>query len=452
MLPMMDIQNRAETGPVMKSKEFDLLFARKIRELTPKYNIKYDAEQLIADDATADAIFQAGVELLAEVGLYNIDTQRVIKFSRQELQQVVENARTGPDMVMFGLGKDEVCYQHRTGKDKRPPVLAAGAHGGGTVPIRQEWFSQFVQSFVQEESNQALAISGGVPSVDGIPIKVGTPSEVYCALWENKAMLEVLQRLGRPDMHLGLHSSVTSIGGFLALVHEGFRGRHNIQLSAHVMPELKVDWSRLTLALIVKEWDFVPWVSGMSVEGALCRGPEETAVGMIASMLGQLAYSNAIPAQIWNNTVRGEWTRSQTLWANGAATRAAERNVRLPIGGMVTTEEKFRGTEASLYWEAAASVLYTACGFGYCWSTGWSGLEARFVGEILSAVAGMDEQKANKLAKTIYDRWIVEKEHAQQPKDFPELYDLKTVQPKEDWLSSYNRVKDELARMGVPYK
>jgi hypothetical protein len=173
---------------------------------------------------------------------------------------------------------------------------------------------------------------------------------------------------------------------------------------------------------------------------------------MIASLLGQLAYSNAIPVQIWNNTVMGEWSRSQTLWANGAATRAAERNVRLPIGGMVTAEEKFRGTEASLYWEAAASVLYTACGFGYCWSTGWSGLEARFVGEILQAVAGMDEQKANKLAKTIYDRWVVEKEHAQPPKDFPELYDLKTVQPKEDWLNSYNRVKDELAKMGVPYK
>ncbi len=66
MIPIMEFQERSLKGPVMKSDDFDLGFAMKVRELVSKYDIQYNPEELIIDDATADAIFQAGVELLAE--------------------------------------------------------------------------------------------------------------------------------------------------------------------------------------------------------------------------------------------------------------------------------------------------------------------------------------------------------------------------------------------------
>ena len=81
MIPIMDFQERSLKGPVKKSTEFDLAYAKKVRELVDKYDIQYNPDELIVDDATADAIFQAGVELLAEVGLYQMETQRVIQFS-----------------------------------------------------------------------------------------------------------------------------------------------------------------------------------------------------------------------------------------------------------------------------------------------------------------------------------------------------------------------------------
>ena len=90
MIPISDFQRRSLTGPVMKEQEFDIHFSRKMRAIVSRSGLKYDAEQIIADDARADATFAAAVDLLAEVGLYNRDTQRVIEFSKEEIEQLVQ--------------------------------------------------------------------------------------------------------------------------------------------------------------------------------------------------------------------------------------------------------------------------------------------------------------------------------------------------------------------------
>ena len=86
MIPIMEFQKRSLKGPVMKADDFDLAFAMKVRELVAKYNIEYHPEELICDNATADAVFEAGVELLADIGILNVDTNRVIKYSREEIE------------------------------------------------------------------------------------------------------------------------------------------------------------------------------------------------------------------------------------------------------------------------------------------------------------------------------------------------------------------------------
>ena len=85
MIPILDFQRRSLTGPVMKSDDFDLAFAGRLRELVAQYEIKYDPEAFIIDDRTADAVFHAGVTLLADIGLYHMDTQRVVKFTEEEI-------------------------------------------------------------------------------------------------------------------------------------------------------------------------------------------------------------------------------------------------------------------------------------------------------------------------------------------------------------------------------
>ncbi len=447
MIPIMEFQERSLKGPVMKSTQFDLAFAKKVRELVGKYEIVYDPDELIVDDRTADAVFQAGVELLAEVGLYHLDTQRVIQFSADEIRQVARTYRENPPRQIFGQGKDEITVEFRLSDDKRPPLLAGGPAGS----IDEAWFEPYVQSFVQEETNRALGIAGGITGVGGLEPKAGTLSEVYCGLWECRKLLEVIRRVGRPGMHLGLLCTVSTVGATLACVGPGLREPHNTQIGIHIVPEQKIDWTRLLLAQFCQERGITPWTSCMSMVGALCRDGAEAAVGLVANLLGQLSYGHGTMSSLFSNHLDGRWADAETQWAFSGAARASERNIRVPIAGVCGGMEGVWRTEAAMYQAAAMAVSNTASGFCYAWIAGHSGLETRLVGEILRAVAGMERGKANKLLRSILEVKERKLKETAGPRHFADAYDLKTVRPKPALAADYDRAKENLAKLGVPF-
>jgi methylamine--corrinoid protein Co-methyltransferase len=188
MIPLMNFQERALNGPVMKSDDFDLAFSSKLRELVSNYDIKYNPEELIVDDATADAVFMAGVDLLADVGLYHLDTNRVIKYSREEILEFVNERKEHPGRAVFGLGDDEMTLAYRTGDDTRSPTLYAGSWGA----VDEELFIPLAQSFAQEEMNEGMGISCGLARLGNIEAKAGTLSEIHVGLWEQRQLQEVL--------------------------------------------------------------------------------------------------------------------------------------------------------------------------------------------------------------------------------------------------------------------
>jgi methylamine--corrinoid protein Co-methyltransferase len=447
MIPIMDFQERSLKGPVMKSTQFDLAFAKKVRELVGKYEIKYDPEELIVDDKTADAVFLAGVELLADVGLYHLETQRVIEFSDEEIKEVAREYRDDPPKQVFGQGNDEITVEYRTCDDKRPPILAGGAPGS----IGEDWFEPYIQSFAQEETNKAFGIAGGITGVGGVEPKAGTLSEVHCSLWECKKLLEVIQRVGRPGMHLGLLCTASTVGGTMACVGPGLREPHNTQIGIHIVPEQKLDWTRLLLAQFCEDRGITPWTSSMSMVGALCRDGAETAVGLIANLLGQLSYGHGTMSSLFSSHLDGRWAEEQTQWAFSGAARASERNIRVPIAGVCGGMEQVWRTEAAMYQSAAMAVSNTASGFCYAWIAGHSGLEVRLVGEILNAVAGMERGKANELLKAILEVKDEKFKETAGPRAFADAYDLKTVQPKPELVADCDRVKENLAKLGVPF-
>lgn len=447
MIPIMEFQDRSLKGPVMKSTQFDLAFAKKVRELVGTYEIKYDPDELIVDDNTADAVFQAGIALLADVGLYHLDTQRIIRFSEEEIREVAKEYRENPPRQVFGQGEDEITVEYRTSDDKRPPILAGGAPGS----IAEDWFAPYVQSFMQEETNKAMGIAGGITAVGDVVPKAGTLSEVYCGLWECRTLLEVLERVGRPGLHLGLLCTVSTVGGTVACVGPGLRGPHNTQIGIHIVPEQKLDWTRLLLAQFCEDRGITPWTSCMSMVGALCRDGAEAAIGLVANLLGQLSYGHGTMSSLFSTHLDGRWADAETQWAFSGAARASERNIRVPIAGVCGGMEQVWRTEAAMYQAAAMAVSNTASGFCYAWIAGHSGLETRLVGEILKAVSGMERDKANELLKAILEVTGQKVKETSGPREFPDAYDLKTVEPKPALVADYDRVKENLAKMGVPF-
>jgi methylamine--corrinoid protein Co-methyltransferase len=80
-----EMLDRTTTGPIMKEEEFETeFFPSRIAEIVAKHKIERDPDEpIMSDPAMADEIFQAGVELLLEVGLYCKDTKRIVKRSKK---------------------------------------------------------------------------------------------------------------------------------------------------------------------------------------------------------------------------------------------------------------------------------------------------------------------------------------------------------------------------------
>ncbi len=449
MISIIELQNRALTGPVMKADEFDLEFSMKLRELVAKYEIKYNPEELIVDDATADAVFKAGVELLAEVGLYHLETERVIKYTKEEVEKIALEYRENPSKHTFGKGKDSVTIEYRTGADTRPPTLYAGAAG----VAEEEWFGKFIQSFAQEESIKALGICPGLAKLGDVEPKAGTPSEIYVAQWEQKQVKEMLTDIGRPDMHCGLLATVSTVGATMAMIGPGLRESHNTQIGVHIIPEQKLDWARLLLSQFCQDRGIQPWQSTMSMIGGLCRDAADTAVSMVANLLGQLSYARGSLCSLFTNHMDGRWGTRPCLWAYNAAARASERNIKVCIGGVGASAMDLMMCEAQTIHIAAISILNTASGMSYSWIAGPTGFDSRITGEVMDAVAGMKPEKANELLHNILTEIDkAERKEAMFAVPFPEIYNLDTLKPTPEYEAMVLRAKDRLAQLGVPFK
>jgi methylamine--corrinoid protein Co-methyltransferase len=446
MIPLMDFQRRAMTGPVSKADDFDLDFAFKVRELVDKYEIRFDPMQMIVDDRTADAVFHAGVELLADVGLFMMDCQRVIRYDKDELYQLAKESQANPADVTLGRGADTMSLKYRKGTDTWAPTNYGG--GGGVVPT--DYFIEYTQSLVQEERVKGTGMVACLARLGDIAPQAGTPSEVHVALWEQAALKEALRRVGRPGLNLGLLCTVSTPSGTMAMIEPGLRENWNTQIGIHIMPEQKLMWSRLLLAQFCQLRGIQPWQSSMSCIGALCRDGAEAAIGLIANGLGQLSYGHGQTMSYYPSQLDGMWATRDCHWAFSAAARASERHLGLSVGTAISGDKAWR-TPLSLWQSAGMVVTAVPSGMGYTWFSGHTGLEARFIGEMMDACTKLTKEQCNDLAIKIMERVealkpTVPAKHV----DFPEAYDLKTVKPLPKYEAEMRKVMDELTALGMP--
>src|SRR3989304_3948364 len=139
----------------MQEKDFDLKLSMKVRELVHDYGIKLTHEEIIPDGATADAIFNAGVDFLVEVGLYNADTNRVLRFTREE---TLNAAQETPSERTLGYGKDWMTIRARKHDEKRPPTIKLHVLSGSD----DDRLVRVLKSFAQEKTRTGREAYAGV--------------------------------------------------------------------------------------------------------------------------------------------------------------------------------------------------------------------------------------------------------------------------------------------------
>ena len=111
-----------------------------------------------------------------------------------------------------------------------------------------------------------------------------------------------------------------------------------------------------------------------------------------------------------------------------------------------------------LFWEIAAGAMIGAvCGLhqhgigatGGSLTDHTSGLEARFQAEVAHATLGKTCAEVNQLVLACLEKYQDTLAEPNLGKPFPVLYDLKTLEPNQEWLDIYDGVRMELSTMGL---
>jgi methylamine--corrinoid protein Co-methyltransferase len=451
---LLEIVKRAQSGPFMKENEFDLKVAKRIKELVKEKGIRYDPNNLCpADDDLADRVWEAGMQLLLEVGVYCQTTERCIRFSREEVQEILGQAR---NEIVLGTGKDAVVMRHRGIEDPTRPIMHSGPTG---TPCSERYHPLILLSCAQEPLVDCLG-AGSVSTYFGEKIIPGTPLEILGARRDASVAREAVRMAGRMGMHINDVAVPLTCAGKMAAYDSGAGLRPSDGILVSQMVELKTDFDQLSRVAHLYN------VGGVTVDlmtpliGGVGGAAAGTAVVSVADhLLGVVLYDadyhmfSLTHLHYVNNTdPMGLWVQSMVGQALARNSRIVALNDIYVISGP--------GTKELLYECAAGAIIGTVCGFNMqgAGTTGGfkadhtTGLEARFIAEVAGAAIGLKRHEAAALAAAILPRYQETLANPNRGKPFPEVYDVETVQPKPEWLDMYYEVIEELSGLGLVFK
>jgi methylamine--corrinoid protein Co-methyltransferase len=451
---LIEVLHRAETGPIIDEAEFERkLVAPTIRSLLNKYDIRYDKSVIVpSDDDLADRVFQAGLELASEVGMFCQSTSRRINWTRNELE---EGLRFCPHEVTLGCGNDAVTARARKPDDNERVIVAGGAYG---TPVPEYMYIPMSLSYLKEPVIE-LIDNPSLESVYGYPVKAGSPWEVLAARREAELAIQAANIAGRPGISLGcVELSPTALGGLAGASWGAYRPTdwHH----APILSELKTNYDMLSIVAHVTRIGGVLEAYYNPIYGGFVGGAEGVAVAIVGGLilLNQIHMGDTLNTRP-NHPFYNCDTTPELIWGTSLGIQALAKNTNLvldtlsgPAGGP--------GTKTMLYENAAFVIATTVSGQSIMTSSHSasggatprhaSGLDSKICGEVTHAVRGMSRAEANELVKQIIPLYIGELDKKPIGKPFEQVYDIEKIEPKPEWQGMYDEVRDELITLGLP--
>jgi hypothetical protein len=269
-------------------------------------------------------------------------------------------------------------------------------------------------------------------------------------------MNEAAAWAGKPGLFFGIPMSATTPLTLMSTFTSGLYNKYNCTLPVQILQDMRVDYDRFNLAYFADLHDLEPWMSCSPALYAYLTGPEQGAMEIIAHTLGMLAYSGGTLTQAMSCSVHGTYTGNDITWCNSAAALAAERNLKLPwvSFGSTGTATEMGGQSAAFFeadWYDTAVQVINACisGMEGLWLTGGSsGIKARWAGEIARAAARLTPKEGVEIIKKIN---AAERQPNPAPVPLHEVYDLKTMRPKQEIVDFYKKFTRIFMDLGLDY-
>jgi len=451
---LMDIIQRSLTGPLMDENHFnDQHVTAGIARVVDKYQIEVNQNIIInQDDELADRVWDAAVDFLTECGVYCQTTNRVMLFSKTEILEILKYA---PSTVTVGQGTDAVTEYARDVEDPRRPLLMGSSIGS---PIEEEYFVPSMIAYIQEPEVD-VTMAPTLTGIYGYDIRTRSPMEILSSWREVELTHEAMRRAGRPGMAFtGVGSSISDVGQLSA---DGPGGLRQTDLHTFgIVSELKTSFEILNKLthILIRDGVVDPYAN--PIYGGLGGGIEGQAVLITAAMIALNVFFMATcvgtsPTHPFNFNDTGK----ELLIASGLSFQALARNSSL-MTNLTNTPVGGPGTKTLLYECIALTVMMTVSGgsriLGPRSATGsiighFSGLEARFTGELLTAASKLNRQQAEEIVQKAYSMYEGDLTSKPYGKHFKDVYDLKTIQPTKEWLKIYQEVKQEAASWGLDF-
>lgn len=455
---MWDFINRAETGQMIREKDFILKkYWPKLKELVKEYDVKYDPENLVpTDDSLLDDIFQAGMDLLLDVGFLCLDTSKVITFEESEVKEMLRNLS---GEVTLGEGKDAVTYRHRELEDRSPPVIMGGPTG---IALSEKNIVKLYQSYAVEPLVDVIYM-GAPATVDGMPVKVGSPYELQAEMFNIASARTALRKAGRPGLAL-YGSNFPSLHVDMAASSPEYGYKKTDLRCLWLLPQHKVDYATLIRAVHFAQYGSRSFSCGGGYIGGLSGGAEGTLINMMAECLGvNVLLQPSLTSASATMTLYEPWvahTDMMALWAClwGIASFTRKTRFIQTIGCYTYAGPCTEMCLQEMAAEAIGGIAVGAHPYGIAPNSGLitdhcSGMEIRFRGEVAHASLGMKRQDANEIVKKIASKYqkIVESKNPPRGKSFDECYNTETVTPSKEYQEIYDKVKGELKELGLTF-
>lgn len=449
-----DILARIKDGDPCSTRDWDnKVVPRAVKKILKKYDLMgtYHPDIPVNQDfALADRYFEAGLELAELIGVQCTDTETVIRFTRKELLNALQQA---PEALVLGSGTDRVTLKARKPEDTTKPLFCTSL----SIQIDEPLYPELVSGLIHYRGIDILQ-GPSIDTIFGHPAFSGTPFETAAGIREAQLREEAIWRAGRPDIaQMGMSSSVTEFG-FMA----GFMANHKVhnpRIAICLQPsELKTNYCNFNKVLTAASCGSFLRTGCPSMIGGYSGPPEGSAIANIASDILQFALfgtdiSNCSMFDVRQNTV----CCRTGLWAMSMSVQATSRNTHTILDKIIN-QTAGPCTEDILYTNAAG--LITTCVSGMELTTGprsaggalknyLTPLEAHFCADVFKAAAGLRLDQALEIVNYCLGHY--EEHVADQPKgqSYYECYDRATGKPSAQWEEIDARVRADLRRFGL---
>jgi len=406
------------------------------------------------DNSLIDDVYRAGFDLFCDLGAFCLDTNRRIIFSETEVKEVL---RYLPAEVHIGCGRESRVVRRRTVEDHNPPTILGGPTG--TLVSEGELYVKNEQSIAQESVVDAFQ-AGSLPTIRGERILTGSPLEILATRSAITWAREALQRAGRPGLHIADDAAgLTSQAKICACdPARGIRPTDGILVSQ--MNEMKVDYDHLSMTAYLLDYGASIYNLMTPIIGGYAPGPEGLAIVTVAEhLVGAVVYHAVFHhmshthIKFLNNANR--WG----LWAEAVVGQGLARNTNI-----LSFEDCYcahgPSTKELLYEVACDAMVSSVAGMQTegVGATGGkvpdhnTGLEVRLMGEVAHATSGMKRENVNEILQKLLPKYEDKLANPDRGKPFKECYDLKTIQPLQEWANKYTAVKEELQTLGITFQ